>query len=218
MKIEMWNIEKVKEYEKNVKIHDKAQVSGIAESIKKFGWDQPIVVDTAGVIIKGHGRRQAALSLGMKKVPVLVRDDLTPAQVRAARLADNRVALGGIDTELMKLELAELSELTSGDTESLLKGIFTDKEMSFLEQDLGDMSNDPLIDDLDAAVETQEAEAKAAADASLERQVPLAKVFGFSTIPGAGEFAVTHFMVKAEHETAMKGAAAFVEYVRRLTA
>ena len=60
-KVESWDVEKLIPYENNVKIHDEKQVKKIAESIKRFGWDQPIVVDKDGVIIKGHGRRLAAL-------------------------------------------------------------------------------------------------------------------------------------------------------------
>ena len=122
MKVQVWPIEKLKPYENNVKIHDEKQVGKIAESIKRFGWDQPIVVDKDGIIIKGHGRTLAAKSLGLKEVPVLVRDDLTPDQVNAARIADNRVAMGDIDTEGLQREL-QLIDLD-------LSGIFDAKELA----------------------------------------------------------------------------------------
>lgn len=67
LKIEWWPIEAVKPYENNVKIHDEEQVEKIAQSIKQFGFDQPIVVDKDGVIIKGHGRTEASRFLGLKK-------------------------------------------------------------------------------------------------------------------------------------------------------
>ncbi|HCQ9571232.1 phage tail protein [Acinetobacter baumannii] len=88
LKIQMWIVDDVKPYELNAKIHSEEQVAKIAESIARFGWDQPIVVDKNGVIIKGHGRRLAAIKLGLIEVPVLVRDDLNEEQVKAARLAD----------------------------------------------------------------------------------------------------------------------------------
>ncbi|HBC3632750.1 ParB/Srx family N-terminal domain-containing protein, partial [Acinetobacter baumannii] len=122
--IQQWNVDEVKPYELNAKIHDKAQVERIAQSIKEFGWDQPIVVDKEGVIIKGHGRREAALLLGLKVVPVLVRSDLDEHQVRAARLADNRVAIGDIDTDLLQKELQTLN--------FDLEGIFDKKELNFV--------------------------------------------------------------------------------------
>jgi hypothetical protein len=119
MKIEMMSIEKVKPYEQNPRIND-AAVDAVAASIKEFGFRQPIVVDKDGVIICGHTRWKAALKLGLKKVPVHVATDLTPAQVKAYRLADNRsaelaewdfsklaVELDGVD-DALKASLADL--------------------------------------------------------------------------------------------------------------
>ena len=77
MKIELWDIDRVKPYGLNAKKHDDKQVDGIINSIQRFGWDQPIVVDANGEVIKGHGRRLAAIKIGLKKVPVLQRLDLT---------------------------------------------------------------------------------------------------------------------------------------------
>lgn len=71
--------------------------------------DQPIVIDAAGVIIKGHGRLKAAKELGLTEFPCVVRDDLTPDQARLARIADNRSSEGGWDAEALSAELAELS-------------------------------------------------------------------------------------------------------------
>ena len=91
MKIEQWEIERVKPYDKNPRRNDKA-VEAVAKSIKEFGFRQPIVVDAGGVIVVGHTRYKAALKLGLKTVPVHVAADLTPQQARAYRLADNRTA------------------------------------------------------------------------------------------------------------------------------
>jgi ParB-like chromosome segregation protein Spo0J len=83
LKIESWNIERIKPYELNVKIHDDKQVSKIAASIKKFGWQgSPILVDKNGVIVAGHGRRLAAIKLDMKTLPVAVLSDLSEDEVR----------------------------------------------------------------------------------------------------------------------------------------
>lgn len=97
-------------YVGNTKQHPTEQIDKIAASIAEFGFDQPIVVDGDGVIIKGHGRREAALRLGLSTVPVLVRSDLTPLQVKAARIADNRVAESAWDIDALKLELQSLDE------------------------------------------------------------------------------------------------------------
>jgi DNA modification methylase len=97
-------------YSNNAKTHPAEQVDKIAASIASFGFDQPIVVDGDGVIIKGHGRREASLRLGLDQVPVLVRTDLSVAEIKAARLADNRTAQSPWDEELLRVELEALLE------------------------------------------------------------------------------------------------------------
>lgn len=106
--VEWRGVESITPYVKNTKKHPTEQIDKIAGSIAEFGWDQPIVIDGDGVIIKGHGRREAALRLGLEIVPVVVRTDLTVAQVKAARIADNRVAESEWDREMLGLELADL--------------------------------------------------------------------------------------------------------------
>jgi hypothetical protein len=97
-------------YSNNAKTHPSEQIDKIAASIASFGFDQPIVVDGDGVIIKGHGRREASLRLGLVKVPVLIRTDLSVAEIKAARLADNRTAQSPWDEELLRVELEALLE------------------------------------------------------------------------------------------------------------
>ena len=94
-------------YENNPRRNEKA-VEAVANSIRDFGFKNPIIVDKDNVIISGHTRRLAALKLGLKEVPVIVGDDLTDAQVKAFRLADNRVAeLAVWDEDLLKQEMAK---------------------------------------------------------------------------------------------------------------
>lgn len=167
---QLMSIEDVLPYEGNAKIHDEAQVAKIASSIEQFGWDQPIVVDTDGVIIKGHGRRLAAIKLGLSEVPVLVRSDLSPAQVKAARIADNRVALGGIDQDILKQELSELfseeadfSAMDLGfddvEIENLFAGIDMSDVMTDDQDGESDSSDDPVDEERKAP---KEADYKAA--------------------------------------------------------
>ena len=108
MKVEMRSIESVKPYESNPRVNDKA-VDAVAASIREFGWRVPIVVDEAGVIIAGHTRLLAARKLGLKEVPVHVAVGLTPEQVRAYRLADNKLhELSEWDYDLLPIELSDL--------------------------------------------------------------------------------------------------------------
>ncbi len=146
----MWPVGDLIPYELNAKKHDKAQVAKIAESINKFGWTQSIVVDKDGIIIIGHGRRLAAIELGLSHAQVIQRVDLNPDQVKALRLADNRVAISDMDPELLKMELASL--------EMDMSGLFDAKELDFLGADLGAMNEDAFVTDMGAVLADQKAD------------------------------------------------------------
>ena len=108
MEIEKRPIEAVIPYASNPR-RNQAAVSKVAASIKEFGFRQPIVVDSGGVIIAGHTRLQAAQTLGLSEVPVHVADNLNPQQVKAYRIADNRTSEESEwDEELLVLELEAL--------------------------------------------------------------------------------------------------------------
>lgn len=99
-------------YSLNARTHSKAQVAQIAASITAFGFTNPVLVDEAGSIIAGHGRLLAARSLGLDTVPTITLSGLSDAQVRALRLADNKIALNaGWDVEVLQVELEALSQL-----------------------------------------------------------------------------------------------------------
>ncbi len=110
MKIEMRSLAAVRPYENNPRINDDA-VGAVAESIRQFGFRQPIVVDAEGVVVCGHTRLKAAARLGLSEVPVHVAVGLTPEQVRAYRLADNKTAeLAEWDMDLLSAELLGLAD------------------------------------------------------------------------------------------------------------
>ena len=111
MKVKEVALEKIIPYHLNPKLHPEVQVEKLAEEIKAFKWDQPIVVDKEMVIIKGHGRLLAAQALGMKTVPVVVADYLSPEEVTAARLADNKVSESEWDPQLLAGEFQALLDL-----------------------------------------------------------------------------------------------------------
>lgn len=105
MRIEWRGVDEVTPYENNPRDNEGA-VEYVANSIREFGWKQPIVVDSDGVIIAGHTRHKAAKRLGMDTVPVVVASDLTPAQVNAYRLADNKTAeMATWDATMLREEL-----------------------------------------------------------------------------------------------------------------
>lgn len=108
MQIVEKKITELKAYEKNPRKNDKA-VAPVAESIKEFGFKIPIIIDNDNVIIAGHTRLMAAKKLGMKTVPCIVADDLTPEQIKAFRVADNSTAqIAEWDLSLLKDELMDL--------------------------------------------------------------------------------------------------------------
>ena len=104
-------IDSVIPYANNTKKHPPEQIDKLASMIAEYGHDVPIVVDADNVVIKGHGRLLACKKLGMETIPVIVRTDLTPAQAKAARIADNKVSESEWDIDLLRLELTELDEL-----------------------------------------------------------------------------------------------------------
>lgn len=108
MNVEEWPIDKVVPYENNPRNNDDA-VDSTANSIKEFGWQQPIVVDKDGVVIVGHTRLKAAKKLKLEKVPVTVANNLTDEQVKAYRLADNKTGdLAEWESKMLNEELNEI--------------------------------------------------------------------------------------------------------------
>ena len=101
-------------YSKNAKKHDKRQIDNVAESIRQYGFVQPVVIDRDGVIVIGHCRVLAAKKLGMESVPCVCVDDLTPEQVNALRLVDNKTNVSDWDMDLLSMELPEI-DLSSFD-------------------------------------------------------------------------------------------------------
>lgn len=112
LKIEYVDIKSIKPYHKNARHNDGEATEKVAASIKAFGFQQPILVDDNNVIITGHTRLKAALSLGMDKVPIAHAVNLTDEQIKAYRLADNRVAeYSKWDAELLNVELKEFETI-----------------------------------------------------------------------------------------------------------
>ena len=110
-KIEQWPTPKLVPYARNARTHSDAQVAQIAASIAEFGFTNPILAGSDGVIVAGHGRLAAAQKLGLEMVPVVVLDHLTPTQRRALVIADNRIAENaGWDDELLRVELEALQD------------------------------------------------------------------------------------------------------------
>jgi len=109
--IEQIKVDDLIPYATNSRTHSAEQVAQIAASMVEFGWTNPVLIDTRGTIVAGHGRVMAARKLGMETVPCIRLGHLSPAQVRAYVIADNKLALNaGWDEEMLKAELDILKE------------------------------------------------------------------------------------------------------------
>lgn len=103
-------IKELKPYKKNAKKHPKEQIEQIANSIKEFGFTQPVLIDRNNCVVAGHGRILGAKKVGLKEVPTLCLDDLTEEQIKAYRLADNKLNESEWDFNLLDEELGMLSD------------------------------------------------------------------------------------------------------------
>lgn len=106
-------ISQIKPYANNNRVHAAKNIDKLKASVAQFGFVTPILVDAAGIIIAGHGRYEAAKALGLKSVPTVVADHLSEAEVRALRIADNKLAeLSDWNEAALQIEFAELMDLS----------------------------------------------------------------------------------------------------------
>ena len=148
MEIKMVKVEDLKPYENNPRFNDDA-VEYVAKSIKEFGFKVPMVIDKDNVIVAGHTRYKASMELGLKEVPCIIADDLTDKQIKAFRLADNKVSDYSIWNNVALLdELEDLEglDIFTGFKESELFGETLDeKSTEFLDEIIEDTRKSNLI-------------------------------------------------------------------------
>lgn len=133
LKIIIKSIEEVKEYENNAKQHPEWQIEQIANSIKEFGFNDPIAINEDGQIIEGHGRLLAARLLGLKDIPCVVLTGLTEVQERAYIIAHNKTTMNtefnleNLEYELNALKVEDFNLSLTGFSEEELQDIFEEK-------------------------------------------------------------------------------------------
>ena len=115
MDIKQIAIEKLIPYEKNNKEHDEIQITRIANSIKEFGFIQPLVIDKNNVVVIGHWRLDAAKELGLETVPAIMAENLDEEQIKKLRILDNKLNESDWHLENLKIELDDLGQLDIGD-------------------------------------------------------------------------------------------------------
>ena len=142
--VEKINIDKLFPYHNNPKEHPPDQIDNIASSIKNYGFTVPIIIDGENEIIAGHGRYEAAKKLGMDELPCIKREDLTDEQIKAFRLADNKVAESEWDMEMLATEF----EIIDGEFTG-----FDDEELTEINKEVAET---PLTDDLEEEKEKED--------------------------------------------------------------
>lgn len=144
MEIRSVKIKEIKPYDRNAKKHDDTQINNVAESIRQFGFVQPIVIDSNGVIVIGHCRFEAAKRLKYAEVPCIMVDDLTPEQVDALRIVDNKTNESPWDIDLLTEELQGL-DLSMFDFEwDFIEDPTESAEITEDEAPEVDKTNDPI--------------------------------------------------------------------------
>lgn len=144
MEIRSVKIKEIKPYDRNAKKHDDTQINNVAESIRQFGFVQPIVIDSDGVIVIGHCRFEAAKRLKYAEVPCIMVDDLTPEQVDALRIVDNKTNESPWDIDLLTKELQDM-DLSMFDFEwELMEETAEATEITEDEAPEVDKTNDPI--------------------------------------------------------------------------
>lgn len=195
-------------YEKNAKKHSEQQLLDLAESMKKRKFDQPITIDGDGVIITGHGRREAAILAGIDSVPVIIRDDLTPDEVKAKRLEDNKLSSTDYDLNFLQEELSDLV----GKHEVIIG--FNESELSVFVDDMSKMGAVPIIDDLAVESKRREIEHDEISETISSEDEKVADVIGFKTLPSGTSSVIIDFMALCEERTGKEGAEAFAIYAK----
>ena len=208
--VEYWEIDRVKPYARNTKVHSQSHIDKLKASIAADGLFDPLIVDLDGEIIAGHGRFAALVGLGQKTVPVRHAAHLTKSQAAAARISHNKTASTEYDSGMLAQEIADLMDADDVDVDALG---FDDREWEMLTEDLGDMNMDAISLDMNQDIDDQERETADKVAATDESDVRVTKAFGFSSIPIAAVKHVRKFIAEIEEETGMKGGEAFANWV-----
>ena len=210
---QLWSTEELKPYERNAKRHPEEQINGIVESIKNFGWKaNPVEVTKDGTIVNGHGRWMATKQLGLDRIPVVVIEGLSESEVKAYRLAHNRVAEGGNDANILTMELTEL--MGDGLDMSLY---FNDRELQFSLEDMGELDVSALSSDLASQIDAAAGDTQGLIDSEDDLEfngMSVTRTLGFSKTNTTQQRSLKRLLMVAESETGDKGAEALHQYIR----
>ena len=200
LKIKYRSVSELVPYARNARMHDAKNVGEIAQSIQRYGFLDPISIDASGTIVWGHGRLLAAELLNMQSVPTItLPDTLTPEEVKALRLAHNKLAeKSGWDDELLRAELEDLQKLDfdlsdTGFDESEVNNLFRD-----FERDLAAAETPPRREMPNITIGEEEKDADIAEEEEPEtdEDAPLA----LAPEPKSSDDAYSQFSIVMQHE------------------
>lgn len=212
-KVEMVDIDRLIPYENNVKRHPPEQVGRIANAIGRYGWNgDPIVLSSDYVIVSGHGRRLAAIKLGLQEVPAIVLPPLPEEEINALRLIYNRSSESDYDTDALQREIMSIGEM--GDLDDLLGGNFSGKELDFMKADLSFVDDSIFGDDLTSVADEQKKYIEDKIDELKSPPVSLVKAMGFRMIDSAYAIHVGQFIHEIEAKYGTDPETAFGEFCK----
>ncbi|MFP3342675.1 ParB N-terminal domain-containing protein [Halomonas sp. SIMBA_159] len=200
-------------YDKNVKKHPQSHINVLKALMTKYGFStgNAIQVDRNLVIIAGHGRREAAMQLGLERVPVIVRGDLTDDEVKRWRIEENKSVGLDYDVVMMKEEIAELLE---GNDDPLLG--FDDKEWSVLTDDLtAGFDTETIISDLEEEMAASQRQHDETIREAKTTDVAVTDLLGFKRVPADQQRKFANFMAEVEFRAKKSGLDAFLELIDR---
>ncbi|WP_339118959.1 ParB N-terminal domain-containing protein [Halomonas sp. BMC6] len=200
-------------YDKNVKKHPQSHINVLKALMTKYGFStgNAIQVDRNLVIIAGHGRREAAMQLGLERVPVIVRGDLTDDEVKRWRIEENKSVGLDYDVVMMKEEIAELLE---GNDDPLLG--FDDKEWSVLTEDLtAGFDTETIISDLEEEMAASQRQHDETIREAKTTDVAVTDLLGFKRVPADQQRKFANFMAEVEFRAKKSGLDAFLELIDR---
>jgi len=214
-KVELMDIDTLKPYRYNSKVHTEDGINKLMQSITQYGLANPIIVDKDMIIICGHGRVQACKKLGWKFINVQMRADLSKKGANKLRISENRVTSTEYDSgksklELEELDLGDLTELKDIDIEGLG---FEKIEIEKLFDDYTVMDNAALTEDLDADIDEQAKEGIADIEKADLKTVNVGVALGFKAVPIASSRHIAKFIASLQDEYGMPADQAFIKFI-----
>lgn len=210
-KVQAWDIDRLIPAENNNKVHTDVSVAKLAKSMDRIGQISPVIVDKDGVIIAGHGRARAAMTLGWSKIKVIQLDVDRQTAIKM-RLADNLMSNQNYDQEAILSEIGELGDMT--DIEHMIgDDKMADMLRGMLASDL-DMNDEAIADDITKSVEDFETESDERMSQIGDEEAPLRRAFGFDKLTPDQTRRVKRFMAMVIDETGQADPRdAFIEWI-----